>query len=133
MVKQGTDGAVSAASGLKLDADGHFQIKGLDEGTYTVKETKVPDDYTSNGDQTITITPDFGTDGAKGKAGETVTVANDTDSDSYVDGAMVNKPNTFHLPDTGEIGMFLLPAAGLGIMGAVLVTSSKKKSNKSEK
>jgi fimbrial isopeptide formation D2 family protein/LPXTG-motif cell wall-anchored protein len=132
VAKQGTAGAVSAASGLKLDSTGHFQIKGLDEGTYTVTETKVPDGYTSNGPQTITITPDFGTDGAKGKAGETVTVENDTDSDGYVDGAMVNKPNTFHLPDTGEIGMFLLPAAGLGIMGAVLVTSSKKKSNKDE-
>lgn len=132
VVKKGTDGAVSAAQGLKLDSDGHFQIKGLDEGTYTVKETKMPDGYTSNGDQTITITPDFGTDGAKGKSGETVTIANDTDSDGYANGAMVNKPDTFHLPNTGEIGMFLLPAAGLGIMGAVFIFSSKK-SRKSEK
>ena len=126
VVKEGTEGAQNASSGLKLDANGHFQIKGLDQGTYTVTETKIPDGYKSNGPQTIKITPDYGTDGSKGKAGEVITLADDKDSDGYVDGAMVNTPNAFHLPETGEVGMIPLPAAGLGIMGAVFVVSSKK-------
>ena len=126
-------GAKDASSGLKLDSNGHFQIKGLDEGTYTVKETEIPDGYTSGGDQTIVISPDFGANGANGKAGATIVLPNDTDSDGFVEGAMVNKPNTAQLPTTGEVGMILLPAAGLGIMGAVFVASSKKKSDEANK
>ena len=129
VVKEGTANAKDASTGLKLDADGHFQIKGLDQGTYTVTETKVPDGYKSNGPQTIVITPDYGNNGENGKTGQVIKLEKDADNDGYVDGAMVNTPNAFNLPETGEVGMILLPAAGLGIMGAVFVVSSKK-SNK---
>ncbi len=125
--KKGDTGAQDASKGLKLDNSGHFQIKGLDQGTYTVTETKIPDGYTSKGDKTITITPDYGNSGEKGKAGQTVTVANDADRDGYVDGAVTNTPNAFNLPQTGEVGMILLPALGLAIMGGVVVTSSRKR------
>ena len=129
VVKEGTANAKDASTGLKLDADGHFQIKGLDQGTYTVTETKVPDGYKSNGPQTIVITPNYGNNGENGKTGQVIKLEKDADNDGYVDGAMVNTPNAFNLPETGEVGMILLPAAGLGIMGAVFVVSSKK-SNK---
>lgn len=124
--KQGVTGAKDASTGLKLTADGKFTIKGLDEGTYTVTETKIPDGYKSNGPQIIKITPKYGNDNADGIAGKKITVDNDANNNGYVDGAMVNTPDTFNLPETGEMGMFLLPAAGLGIMGAVFVVSSKK-------
>ena len=128
--KQGDAGAKDASAGLKLDSNGNFTIKGLDEGTYTVKETKTPDGYKPNGDQTIKITPHYGNDNTDGIAGKTITVDNDANNNGYVDGAIVNSPNTFQLPLTGDAGMFLLPAAGLGIMGVVLVVSSKKKMDK---
>lgn len=127
VVKEGTAGAKDASTGLKLDANGHFEIKGLDQGTYTVTETKVPDGYKSNGPQTIKITPDYGNNGENGKAGRIIKLENDTDSDGYVDGAVVNTPNAFNLPETGEVGMILLPALGLAIMGGVVVTSSRKR------
>ena len=130
--KKGTDGAVDASAGLKLDDTGHFQIKGLDAGTYTVKETKTPDGYTSNGDQTIVIEPNYGANGASGKAGETVNLEKDSDNNGYVDGAIVNRPSIFQLPETGDAGMFLLPAAGMGIMGIVLIVSAKKKMDKTD-
>ena len=103
VVKKGTAGAVSAASGLKLTAQGELKIKGLDAGTYTLTETKCPDGYEPAGGktQTITITPDYGTNGADGKTGKKVTVAQDTNKDGYVDASVVNKPGSFHLPETG--------------------------------
>ncbi len=128
--KKDDTGAQDASKGLKLDDAGHFQIKGLDQGTYTVTETKVPDGYKSKGPQTITITPKYGTDGENGKTGKTIVVEEDTNSNGYADGTMLNTPNAFNLPETGEVGMILLPAAGLGIMGAVLVISSNKKIDK---
>ena len=130
--KQGDTGAKDASAGLKLDSNGKFMIKGLDEGTYTVKETKTPDGYKSNGDQTIKINPHYGDGNVDGIAGKTITVDSDANNNGYVDGAIVNSPNTFQLPLTGDAGMFLLPAAGLGIMGVVLVVSSKKKLNKTD-
>ncbi len=125
--KKDAAGAQDASKGLKLDDSGHFQIKGLDQGTYTVTETKVPDGYKSNGPQTIKITPDYGTNGENGKAGQIIKVENDSDSDGYVDGTMLNTPNAFNLPETGEVGMILLPALGLAIMGGVVITSSRKR------
>ncbi len=126
VAKQGTKDAVDASSGLKLDANGHFEIKGLDQGTYTVTETKIPDGYKSNGPKTITITPQYGDNGENGKAGEIIKVTEDTNDNGYADGAVTNTPDSFNLPETGEVGMILLPAAGLAIMGAVFVVSSKK-------
>lgn len=130
--KEDTEGAVDASAGLKLDEKGHFQIKGLDAGTYTVKEAKTPDGYTPNGEQTIVVNPDYGTDGASGKAGNTIKLQNDSDNNGYVDGAIVNRPSTFQLPETGDAGMFLLPAAGMGIMGVVLIVAAKKKMDKTD-
>lgn len=126
VVKKGTAGAQSAASGLKLNAEGRIEIKGLDAGTYTLTETKIPAGYTSTGDKTITITPNYGKEGADGKAGEVVTVANDANNNGYVDANVVNKPETFHLPETGAAGMILLPMIGIGAMAGAAITMRRK-------
>lgn len=128
VVKKGTAGAVSAASGLKLTTQGELKIKGLDAGTYTLTETKCPDGYQPAGGkiQTITITPDYGTNGADGKAGNKVTVAQDTNKDGYVDASVVNKPEIFHLPETGAAGMILLPMIGIGAMAGAAITLRRK-------
>lgn len=128
VVKAGTAGAVSAADGLKLTATGELKIKGLDAGTYTLTETKCPDGYEPAGGktQTITITPDYGKDGADGKAGKKVTVAKDFNKDGYVDASVVNKPGIFHLPETGAAGMILLPMIGIGVMAGAAITLRRK-------
>lgn len=130
VVNKNTTGAQSAASGLKLDAKGHIEIKGLDAGTYTLTETKVPTGYKSDGPKTITITPNYGTNGANGKAGLTAAVENDKDADGYVDATVINKPETFQLPKTGAAGMILLPMVGIGAMaGAAVILRRKAQSN----
>lgn len=128
VVKKGTAGAVSAASGLKLTAQGELKIKGFDAGTYTLTETKCPDGYEPAGGktQTITITPNYGTNGADGKTGKKVTVAQDTNKDGYVDASVVNKPGSFHLPETGAAGMILLPMIGIGVMAGAAITLRRK-------
>lgn len=126
VVKEGTAGAQSASSGLKLDSSGHIEIKGLDEGTYTLKETKVPTGYESDGPKTIVIKPNYGDEGAAGKAGQKVTVADDTDNDGYVNGSVINTPQTFHLPQTGAAGVILLPLIGMGAMAGAAITLRRK-------
>lgn len=131
VVKEGTTGAQSAASGLKLDADGHIEIKGLDAGTYTLTETKVPTGYKSDGPKTITIKPNYGDSGSNGKQGLTAAVEDDKDADGYVDATVTNKPETFQLPQTGAAGMILLPMIGIGAMaGAAITLRRKAQSNK---
>ena len=119
---------MSAASGLKLTAQGELKIKGLDAGTYTLTETKCPDGYEPAGGktQTITITPNYGANGADGKTGNKVTVAQDTNKDGYVDVSVVNKPGSFHLPETGAAGMILLPMIGIGVMAGAAITLRRK-------
>ncbi len=131
VVNENTAGAQKADSGLKLDADGHIEIKGLDAGTYTLTETKVPTGYKSDGPKTITIKPNYGTSGSNGKQGLTAAVEDDKDADGYVDATVINKPETFQLPQTGAAGMILLPMIGIGAMaGAAITLRRKAQSNK---
>ncbi len=126
VVTKDTAGAKPASSGLKLDASGHIEIKGLDAGSYVLKETKVPTGYESDGPKTIVIKPNYGDEGAAGKAGQTVTVDKDTDNDGYVNGSVVNTPQTFHLPQTGAAGVILLPLIGMGAMAGAAITLRRK-------
>lgn len=126
VVQKGTNGAKSAASGLKLDSKGHIEIKGLDAGTYTLEETVIPSGYESDGPKEIVIAPKYGDNGAIGKAGQKAAVENDKDADGYVDATVVNKPKTFHLPQTGAAGVILLPLVGMGAMAGAAITLRRK-------
>jgi LPXTG-motif cell wall-anchored protein len=55
-----------------------------------------------------------------------VTVAGDMDNDGYVNGSVINTPQTFHLPQTGAAGVILLPLIGMGAMAGAAITLRRK-------
>lgn len=95
---------------------GIITIKGLKQGKYTLKETKAPAGYNKGEDTTITITAES-TD-----AGENVTVTGNT-----ID--VVNNSGV-QLPSTGGMGTIIFVAAGVCVVGFLILTSRKTKRTK---
>lgn len=96
--------------------NGKIVIKGLKAGTYTLKETKAPAGYNKGADATITIT-------AKSEdAGENVTVTGNTIK-------VVNNSGV-QLPSTGGMGTIIFVAAGVCVVGFLILTSRKTKRTK---
>ena len=130
---------------LTVADDGTLSIKGLDEGTYTLKETKAPDGYVlPNGEITITIADAEGgeADGTIDGRGNTIVTANgsaELKGDVSINGNIVsfNVQNTssedagFQLPTTGGMGTMIFTIAGILIMAGaitmVVVISRKKR------
>ncbi len=95
---------------------GIITIKGLKQGTYTLKETKAPAGYNKGEDTTIKITAES-TD-----AGETIEVKGDK--------ITVENNSGIQLPSTGGIGTIIFVAAGVCVVGFLILTSRKTKRTK---
>lgn len=130
-----------AETNLVVAADGTLSIKGLDEGTYTLKETHAPDGYVlPNGEITITIA-DAEPDGTIDGQGNTIVTANgsaELKGNVSINGNIVsfNVQNTssedagFDLPVTGGMGTMLFTIAGILLMGgavALVVVAVRKR------
>ena len=96
--------------------NGKIVIKGLNAGTYTLKETKAPAGYNKGEDTTITITA------GSTDAGENVTVTGNTIN-------VVNNSG-LQLPSTGGMGTIIFVAAGVCVVGFLILTSRKTKRTK---
>jgi fimbrial isopeptide formation D2 family protein/LPXTG-motif cell wall-anchored protein len=118
-IKDATDkdkDAVQMISGQ----DGQFNVKGLDAGTYYLKETKTPDDYSPCPDTEIVIS------------------ATHTEYNVNLDGSTLsttiinNKAGGITLPSTGGIGttLFYVIGGGLMVAAAVLLITKKRMENK---
>lgn len=142
-----TDGKVTGwtatendGSVLKSDAEGNFKVTGLDDGTYTLVETKAPAGYNlpANGfSVTLTATTTNGQtwNGTAGTALTGLAVKVDqTNGTGNVDtglGAITIK-NTqgSSLPSTGGMGTVLLYVAGIAVFvlaGATLVMALRRR------
>lgn len=100
---------------------GIFNIKGLDAGEYTLKETSTPAGYNTCADTKIVIDATL----ANGDNGPVATLS----ADSNMDNNIINKSGS-SLPSTGGIGTTVFYLAG-GIMVAVagIYLISKKRMN----
>ncbi len=115
--------------------DGKLDIRGLDVGSYKLKETKAPDGYVLlNGEITFTITDDTiapdETPGADGIADDDKAV---TDRAGYV-GETIENHKGFNLPLTGGMGTVMFTVGGLVLIaGAIvlLLVANRKKSSRS--
>ena len=95
------------AEEMKSSTEGTFPIKGLDAGTYYLKETTTPKGYTTAAVKTITI-----------KATHTISGGLPNvvlSSDSTLDNKIVDKKGNT-LPSTGGMGTTILYAAGAAIV-----------------
>lgn len=114
LVKDDTLGAYRPAKAdetaveMKSAADGTFPIKGLDAGTYYLKETTTPAGYTTAEVTTIKIDATHSIDNG---GNPQVTLS----QDSTLDNKIVDKKGS-NLPSTGGMGTTILYAAGAAIV-----------------
>lgn len=95
--------AQGASATLTSDNDGHFNIKGLDAGTYVLTETKAPAGYNTMVDKTITIAATHGAN--------KVTELNATGDLNLGENKIVNIQGS-ELPETGGMGTVVLYTVG---------------------
>ena len=123
--KNTTDGTYSpyfgAGAGDEMFSDEHgqFNVKGLDAGTYYLRETKTPDDYSACPDKEIVIS------------------ATHTEYNVALSGDLNNKiinikAGGITLPSTGGIGttIFYVVGGGLMVAAIVLLVTKKRMENK---
>lgn len=105
------------------DSTGVFNIKGLDAGTYILKETTVPAGYNKCADYTVVISATHAEDPSGSSATTTL------NSGSNVTNTIENKQGNT-LPETGGIGTTVFYVLGsILVIGAVVLLVSKKRMN----
>ncbi len=130
----------SKATDFISGKEGKFAIKGLDDGTYYLQETKAPDGY--NTDSTLhEVTINASTSNGQGWDGSTDaltalslgTVENSGDAETGIVSDQITNSKGSNLPSTGGMGTTLLYVAG-GILvacaAAYVVMSRKHSTNK---
>lgn len=103
---------------------GVFNIKGLDAGTYILKETTVPAGYNKCADTTVVIAATHLEDAAGTSATTTLS------SDSNVTNTIENKQGST-LPETGGMGTTIFYVLGtILVLGAAIMLITKRRMNK---
>ena len=123
--KNTTDGTYSpyfgadAGDEMFSDEHGQFNVKGLDAGTYYLKETKTPADYNPCGVTPVTITANHTKDHVDLSGNLSTTIIN-------------KKAGGITLPSTGGIGttIFYVVGGGLMVAAIVLLVTKKRMENK---
>ena len=123
--KNTTDGTYSPYFGVDAgdemfsDEHGQFNVKGLDAGTYYLKETNPPKDYSACADKKIVISATHD--------------VNHVDLSGNLSTTIINKKDGgITLPSTGGIGttIFYVVGGGLMVAAIVLLVTKKRMENK---
>ena len=125
------DTLVTKTIDLVSDAGGKIVVKGIDEGTYYLFETKAPAGYNIlNAAVAITLTRDFNNGGTFATATDVVkTYTNGTEN-----GTVNVQNNTgIQLPSTGGMGTTIFTVIGLVLMTSVVIVFVTRKKLTSHK
>ncbi len=104
---------------MKSAEDGTFNVKGLDAGTYYLKETTPPKDYNACADKEIVISATHDGNHVSLSGNLSTTIIN-------------KKDGGITLPSTGGIGttIFYVVGGGLMVAAIVLLVTKKRRENK---
>ena len=126
-LKKNDDGTYSrdfsaGATGVEMtsDKDGKFNVKGLDAGTYYLKETTTPEGFTPCSVIPVTIKANHTKDHVELSA------------ETKLNYNIINKAGGITLPSTGGIGttIFYVVGGGLMVAAIVLLVTKKRMENK---
>lgn len=130
----------SETSAMKIsakEANGNaFEIKGIDEGTYTLVECTVPEGYKTPGDITVVIAAETNNNQSwtTGKASDAISgITTQVGTATAQDGTSITVINTpgGTLPETGGMGTTIIYSAGaLLAAGAAVVYVTNKRTRK---
>lgn len=117
-IKDATDKAQDAVE-MFSDEHGQFNVKGLDAGTYYLKETNPPADYSACADKEIVISATHDVNHVSLSGNLSTTIIN-------------KKAGGITLPSTGGIGttIFYVVGGGLMVAAIVLLVTKKRMENK---
>ena len=117
-IKDATDKAQDAVE-MFSDEHGQFNVKGLDAGTYYLKETNPPADYSACDDTKIVISATHDGNNVSLSGNLSTTIIN-------------KKAGGITLPSTGGIGttIFYVVGGGLMVAAIVLLVTKKRMENK---
>lgn len=118
-IKDATDKAQDAVE-MFSDEHGQFNVKGLDAGTYYLKETNPPADYSACADKEIVISATHDVNHVE------------LDSSKLSTTIINKKAGGITLPSTGGIGttIFYVVGGGLMVAAIVLLVTKKRMENK---
>lgn len=116
-----SDGSVTELESTS-DENGYVYFSGLAAGTYTISETVVPAGYTKAADQTFTLS-------------EAVCTADNPVTSEVEDNYLVSSTDVVDgkqpvLPLTGDVGTFILVAAGVGLLACAFVIIARFRKQK---
>ena len=117
-IKDATDKAQDAVE-MFSDEHGQFNVKGLDAGTYYLRETNPPKDYSACDDKKIVISATHDVNHVSLSGNLSTTIIN-------------KKAGGITLPSTGGIGttIFYVVGGGLMVAAIVLLVTKKRMENK---
>ena len=141
--KKLADGSTVAVAVVKSNSGTTFTFSGLDDGDYTLTETKTPDEYNTIAPITFRVTADHKITWDSGnretiltelngnKVSGEITFTHD-ESEGSLSADVVNKKGS-SLPSTGGIGTTIFYVVGVILMlgaGVLLVTKKRMSSNR---
>lgn len=123
---------------VTTDVYGIIHLSGLNEGTYTVKETKAPSGYIlPNGEITVEIIANRGDDGSiaqgyqvkvdSGQATEASTIVTKDGLNHIYGNLGITNQKGFNLPQTGGAGTWMFTVGGLFIIAVAMVIFIKSR------
>lgn len=135
LYKKIADGSQKEISAVKDSTGTKFSFKGLDDGTYVLKETKTPSGYNTIDDITFSIVSDHSKEADEPQlislSGEklsgTVTFKSDNEAGSLT-ADVINKKGSI-LPSTGSVGtkMFYIIGSAIVVLACMFIFFGKRK------
>lgn len=139
--KNPSGGQANFTEKVTTDENGNAVFNRLDEGTYTIKETKAPEGYAVNDTEfTLVVTSEYNEKSGLKSYTAVLSTPSGQSSSVTVDNAdhdilvgNITDSGLKKLPSTGKSGTKVFSAVGIGVMGGAaiyLIVRKKKKAKK---